>query len=89
MSCFFKDLIRPRSIIRTFVVCSCSCVKFSESANPMDRESSICVSSSLAEPVAMYRNWINSLTPFRLRLAPSAILLGIETAQRRIWEVIP
>jgi hypothetical protein len=49
--------------------------------------SKISVSSSLAEPCAFDKKYVNSFDEFRA--APSAMLAGIETAALRIWEVKP
>jgi len=54
---------------------------------PRSAEISSCVSSSLRDPFATFKNCANS---FRLlRAAPSAILLGIETAALRICATSP
>ncbi len=45
------------------------------------------VSNSAAEPRATCRNWINSF--FEFLAAPSAILLGIETADRLVCILSP
>lgn len=47
----------------------------------------ICVSSSNADPNAISRNLLKSSLP--LRLHPSDIFEGIETAARLIWLTIP
>jgi hypothetical protein len=46
-----------------------------------------CVSTSSKEPRACPIDWINS--PRVIRPAPSAMLLGTETAARRTWLVSP
>lgn len=48
---------------------------------------SIKVSNSLNEPLAMVKNWTDSF--FHCLAAPSAILAGIDTAARLIWDDKP
>ncbi len=65
-------------------------IKTSESVlltKPSSALSKISVSSSVIEPKAICKNWINSLLLFLA--APSAIFIGKETAALRICETSP
>ena len=55
--------------------------------SPIRVETMICVSNSLNEPRATERKFANSF--LLLRAAPSAMLLGTETALLLIWDTSP
>ncbi len=77
------ELIREFNILRIAVTCCCSSFETSEVIYPMRSLSIICVSTSAAEPAAMYKKCITSLSV--PRAYPSATFIGIDVAARRIW----
>jgi hypothetical protein len=81
-----RDFFSENNIRRISSVFSRSSFFFSSDKYEMLLAMINCVSNSLNEPSAIHKKWKNSLLPFLD--CHSAIFEGIDTAARRIWEVI-
>lgn len=74
-------------VFETFSNCSNSALNFSEEMKFNDWASRSSVSNSLTDPSDMYKKRLNSF--WDCLAAPSAILVGTDTAARLICEMIP